>query len=620
MKSSAARILLPVGVLLLASCASSHGPAGLRPVAGSSAPRTVPTGAMTDPLEPVNRSLWVVNRALLVGVIQPGGQAWRAVVPQPARESIQHFARNVSYPGRVVNHMLQNRWQGAGDESLRFLTNTTVGIGGIFDVASRWDIPKSNAHFGETFMKWGWRPQTYLMLPVFGPSDECHLTGIAGDRIAEPLNYFPPLNYLTAVTSFNRLSKTTDEFVRLIESSSDPYADTKLIWTHAATPGEPDMSLRGPVDVSTLETLALARIQCLDPEFPVQGRRMSVRMASTGRMMPFNYWLQKQPAPLVYINPGLGGHRLTLTQLSLAEHLYENGFSVVTTTSLFHPEFMERAASTKLPAYPPADRADLLAMLTAIDARLERKHPGMLGERSLVGFSMGGFHTLHLAATENTRPPDSLRFARYVAINPPVDLHRGVEELDQYALAANAWPENERDARIDNTFLKVVKLSQHAPAPDAVPPFEGTESKLLIGLTFRMILRDMIFSTQSRHNGGALQNPVSKWRREAVYQEILGYSYEDYFRKMALPHYQSLGIGMEDFTREADLGNYSRNLAANPKARVITNRNDFIIGPDDVSWLQKTFGNGRLHLFPNGGHLGNLGDERLHDALLNALR
>ena len=618
MKNTGA-LLTTLAILGWTSCSPTHFQNATSHSAANRGPRIVPTAAMNDPLEPVNRGFWLANRGLLVGVLQPCGRVWRAVVPEPARESIQHFSRNVSYPGRVVNHMLQGRWQGAGDESLRFLTNTTVGVGGLFDVASRWDIPKSDAGFGETFMKWGWRPRTYLMLPVFGPSDECHTLGIAGDRLAEPLNYVEPLEYVTALTSFNRLSRSTDEFVRFAESSADPYADSKIIWTHAVTPGEPDMSRRGPMDPSTLETLGVARIRCVDSEFPLKGRKMSVRMEATGRSMPFNCWLQKQPAPLVYINPGLGGHRLSLTQLSLAEHLYRNGFSVVTTTSLFHPEFMERAASAKLPAYPPADRADLLAMLTAIDKELERRHPGLLGERSLVGFSMGGFHTLHLAATEHTRSAGSLNFAHYVAINPPVDLHRGALALDKYALAANSWPENERDSLIDNTFLKVVKLAKQAPEPDAAPPFEATESKLLIGLTFRMVLRDMIFSCESRQESGALLNPVSKWRREAVYQEILGYSYEDYFRKMVLPCYQTKGIGMADFKREADLQNLTRGLAANHKVRVITNLNDFIIGPDDISWLKSTFGNGRLHLFPSGGHLGNLGDEKLHDALLKAL-
>lgn len=603
---------LLAAALLWVSCAPTPAPA-------QGTPRIMPRGAMHDPLEPLNRGLWVANRGLLAGVLQPAGRVWRALVPQPARESIQNFNRNISYPGRLANHLLQGRWQGAGDESLRFLANTTAGAGGLFDVAGKWNMPKSDADFGETFTRWGWRPRAYVMLPLFGPSDECHALGTAADRFADPLNYSEPYTYVSAGTSFNRLSESTDEVLRFIRSSADPYADTRILWTHAVAPGTPDMRLRGPVDVPTLQTLGISLIRCKDRDFPIQGRQLSVRLPSTGRSVPFNCWMQKQLAPLVYINPGLGGHRLSLTQLSLAEFLYQKGFSVVVTSSVFHPEFMERAATVALPAYPPADSADLLALLAAIDAKLARSHPGLLGARAMVGFSMGGFHALNLAANENRQPAGSPRFERYVAINPPVDLHRGISALDAHVNAPAAWPENEREARIDNAFLKVAYLARQQPAAAAAPAFDATESKLLIGLSFRLILRDMIFSSQSRHNMGVLQTPLSQWRREPAYQEILGYSYADYFHRFVAPYYHSRGIGIDDFKREADLRNFTRSLEQQDKARVITNRNDFLLEAHDLAWLESTFGNDRLHLFPSGGHLGNLADDAMHAALLDAL-
>lgn len=607
--------MLPIAVMLMASCTApqGHEHAGL-------GPRIVPTGAMTDPLEPVNRGIWAANRGMLENVIHPGGRAWRAVVPEPARMSIKNFARNATYPGRVVNHMLQGRWDGAGDESVRFLTNTTAGVGGFFDVATRWEIPKSDADFAETFMKWGWRPQTYLMLPVFGPSDECHSVGLAGDRLANPLNYYEPLRYATAVSSFNYLSATTGELLRFIETSSDSYEDGKLLWVHSATPGTPDMSLRGPVDVPTLETLGLAKIRLRDRDFIENGRRMHVRLDTTGRRVPFNCWIQKEPAPLVYINPGVGGHRLAMLQLSIAEHLFENGYSVVTTSSAFHPEFMDNASMTHLPGHPPTDRAELMTFFKAIDERLEDSHPGKLGERSLIGYSMGGFHTLQLAATENQRGADLLHFSRYVAINPPVELSYGVKKIDSYATAPDAWPAAERGSRIDNTFLKTVYLAKNQPAPGEIIPLEATESKFLIGVSFRLVLRDMIFASQSRNNLGVLKTPISNWRRDSVYQEILGYRFEDYFMKMLMPYYLERGVKMAEFKREADLKNFSQALSANRKVRLITNANDFIHAPGDVRWMRNTLGTKRVQVFPNGGHLGNLAEPHVQAAILKALQ
>jgi phospholipid-binding lipoprotein MlaA len=68
--------------------------------------------------------------------------------------------------------LLQGNWTGAGEETARCLCNTIIGLGGFFDVATRWGIPKHDANFGQTFQKWGWKPAFYLMLPIFGPSDD----------------------------------------------------------------------------------------------------------------------------------------------------------------------------------------------------------------------------------------------------------------------------------------------------------------------------------------------------------------------------------------------------------------------------------------------------------------
>ena len=74
-------------------------------------------------------------------------------------------------------------------------------------------------------------------------------------------------------------------------------------------------------------------------------------------------------------------------------------------------------------------------------------------------------------------------------------------------------------------------MSQNTLTPQTTLPFSGIESKFLIGMTFRFILRDVIYSSQQRDNQGVLQHPIRKWRRDPVYQEILQYSYQDYFQK-----------------------------------------------------------------------------------------
>ncbi|CAN5903750.1 hypothetical protein BH11VER1_BH11VER1_42180 [soil metagenome] len=574
---------------------------------------------MPDPLEPINRRIGTFNGALLLGVIQPTGRAYRAVVPPRARQSINDFTRNITYPTRLVNNALQGRWSDAGNESRRFLCNTTVGVGGFLDVATKWKMLKSDANFGQTLTRWGWKPNTYLMIPVLGPSDETHAMGLALDRASEPWNYFFPYNLASYGATYNRMIDEAEEAVQFIHTEADPYIGAVRFWTYASMDAQPDWQAPGAKDPGTLQTLATAFIKPQDPKFLQHGQVMSVRMSATGRNMKFNCWLQKTNAPLVYISPGQGSHRESNATLVVAELLYQNGFSVVTTTGVFHPDFMTNAATVDLPAYPPDDCRDLLAEYTDFDRVLEKQNPGLFGKRALVGFSMGGFQALYLAAREKQAAPGMVHFDRYVAINTPVNLEVGYRAIDACYDAPSAWPAAERQAKLNNTIHKVVSLVGTPVASLENPPFNAIESKFLVGMSFKLTLRDTIFCSQQQHDMGILQAPLSKWRRTPRYDEILGYSFDDYYRRFVLPYYKEKGVGPDDFTREVNLRTYAQTLRSHPDIRVLVNRNDFILNAKDIAWLKSTLPASRLTVFPDGGHLGNLTSPPVQQKILSSL-
>ena len=224
---------------------------------------------------------------------------------------------------------------------------------------------------------------------------------------------------------------------------------------------------------------------------------------------------------MVYIVPGFGAHRLAGNELALAELVYQNGFSAVTISSTFHPEFMEHASTTDLPSYPPTDVRDLQVALTEIDRRLDSTYRHRLGSRALMGYSMGAFQSLCVAAQAATNKTPSIKFDRYIAIDSPVNLRYSATNLDQFYFAPLAWPAAERTANIENTLLKVAALSAQPPQPGADLPFNAIESRFLIGLGLRLTLRDMIFSSQLRHNQGVLKTPLKKSKRNAAYEEIM---------------------------------------------------------------------------------------------------
>jgi len=605
-------------VLLLNNCGNSVTPNG-HELRQSSTPELSPD-FLGDPGEPVNRAVWAVNSSLLVGVVDPLAQVYLTIVPRPARESLGNFSYHVMWPGRLINQAVQGRWQDAGDDTARFATNTTLGVGGLFDVASHWEMPRPQASFAGTFQSWGWKPNTYVMLPILGPSDDCNAVGTALDTAANPLVYLgDEYRALRLGLGFNRIAESTGGAVRLIRTESDPYSLTRLGWSYLGRTDAPDWSVHGPRDPSTLQSLKAGAIQTNDTNFFRRERTVSATLPTTGKKAVASLWMRKEAAPLVYLLPGIGTHRLGATSLSVAEALYDSGYSVVAISSVFHSEFMERASTSVLPAYPPTDTADLFVALEAIDAQLTKRHPGRFTKRAMVGISMGGYHALHLSAHESKRGESPLVIDRYVAINPPIDLLYGAGLIDQFHAAPLSWPEDERRQRINNTVHKVGGLDRMDLAEISDPPFSAVESKYLIGLTFRLILRDMLYNSQSRENLGVLKTPISRWNRRDVYREIFDITFEDYADRFVFPYYATRGISKSEIRRHGNLRNFTGALRQQSKAHVITNENDFLMVSGDMRWLRQTFGTSRLSAFPNGGHLGNLGSPEVQSALINHL-
>jgi ABC-type transporter lipoprotein component MlaA len=624
-------------------------------------PKSVP-----DPLEPFNRVMWGFNKAVMTGVVKPTSRVYRFVVAKPVRTGIGNFGRNLTYPGRLINNLLQAKWNGARDETWRFVCNTTAGVAGFWDVATKWKIPKSDADFGQTFGKWGWQPQFFIMLPIYGPSSDRDAVGLAADTAAnpllyiapydfdihKPLTYLGPYSYLAYIVMYNNLSDSVGEYVRFSQAEADPYSEIQYAWTFARANRVADFQVKGKQDEASLETLESVFFTFKDPDFPNHSETRSLRIPTTGRKLKFTYWLQPGKANIVYIVPGLGSHRLSDSSIALAELVYKNGFSAVCISSPYNSEFMENASTADMPAYLPVDANDVQVALTGIDHRLHELYPNRLGNRALMGYSLGAIQTLFIASTGPTnqyivvKPGRVLQFRegklglqevriepvtnqlqlihfdRFVAINTPVRMAQGISKLDEFYRAPLDWPETNRTDNIENTFLKVAALSQDTLAPQTTLPFSAIESKFLIGLTFKLKLRDMIYSSQRRNNQGVLQHRIDDWRRDPVYQEILHYSFQDYFETFAIPYYQTRGLASpaaETMTKDGDLRSYETGLRANPDVRIIVNQNDFLLTDADLSWLHGTFATNQLTVFPTGGHLGNLFNPAVQKSILAAL-
>ena len=143
---------------------------------------------INDPYEEQNRKMHELNKAVDQAVLKPVAQAYSDVVPDPMEDAVSNFANNLGMPSNVMNHLAQGEVGFAIESTGIFLVNSTVGLGGLVDVAG-WNSQYAHAtDFGETLAKWGLGEGAYVELPLLGPSTGRATLGKVLDRVTNPLS------------------------------------------------------------------------------------------------------------------------------------------------------------------------------------------------------------------------------------------------------------------------------------------------------------------------------------------------------------------------------------------------------------------------------------------------
>lgn len=168
-------VLSASAALLLSGCATAPDPSGAN-----------------DPYESFNRQVFDFNRGVDRAVIKPAAQTYVKVVPEPAREGLHNFFVNLDLPVTFANDVLQGETERGSQTFLRFTINSTMGIGGLFDVATRnFHIPFHTEDFGQTLAVWGVDEGPYLVLPIVGPDPPRDAAGQVVDIFLDPWTYWP---------------------------------------------------------------------------------------------------------------------------------------------------------------------------------------------------------------------------------------------------------------------------------------------------------------------------------------------------------------------------------------------------------------------------------------------
>jgi phospholipid-binding lipoprotein MlaA len=184
---------------------------------------------IADPLEPVNRAFFHFNDKLYFWVFKPVATGYKTIIPEDGRVGVRNFFSNFTTPVRLVNCLLQARFKGAGNETLRFLINTTYGFVGLLDTAKKeFKIEKQEADFGQTLGVWGMGPAFYINWPILGPSTLRETVGYVGDTFLDVRTYLPSRFLIVNASAWvldkvNETSLALGEYESLKKAALDPY-------------------------------------------------------------------------------------------------------------------------------------------------------------------------------------------------------------------------------------------------------------------------------------------------------------------------------------------------------------------------------------------------------------
>lgn len=227
-------------VLLVPTIAIAEEPAG------SDAPKVAPvvttqdiqTQDANDPFEGGNRIMFDVNQVLDEVLLRPVAVVYRAVLPDFAQDGVRNFMNNLNSPVIFANDVLQGEGDRAGTTLLRFGINSTIGIGGLIDVAKEFDLPYHDEDFGQTLGTWGAGEGPYFYFLVMGPSNVRDFTGFVVDRGLDPLTYVnwgdDELEYVplgrTVLNVIDLRARNIDTLDEIERASVDYYASIRSLY------------------------------------------------------------------------------------------------------------------------------------------------------------------------------------------------------------------------------------------------------------------------------------------------------------------------------------------------------------------------------------------------------
>lgn len=196
---------------------------------------TLPENSKPDPKDPwerFNRTSFKVNDALDRAILRPTARAYVKVTPRVLRTGVSNFFENLETVTTLVNDALQGKMRAAGHDTARFVLNSTLGLGGLFDPATAAGIDKNDEDFGQTLGRWGVASGPYLMMPLLGPTTVRDGLARIPDTFTDPSHYLEDDSTRYAITAVEILDLRAGllDLDAQLAQSFDRYAFVRNAW------------------------------------------------------------------------------------------------------------------------------------------------------------------------------------------------------------------------------------------------------------------------------------------------------------------------------------------------------------------------------------------------------
>jgi phospholipid-binding lipoprotein MlaA len=199
---------------------------------GCASQKATLTDPERDPWEAYNRKIHAFNEGFDKAIFRPVAKGYDVIMPDAPQRGVRNFFRNLNYPVTLLNSLLQGKMERAFTSTGRFLMNSSIGLLGFFDVATKAGIPYYDEDFGQTLAVWGWKDSRYLVMPVIGPYTVRDFLGRGFYGYFHPVSYMirEHNNYWPLVVDLISLRAELLPLQADIDAAADPYALVRDVW------------------------------------------------------------------------------------------------------------------------------------------------------------------------------------------------------------------------------------------------------------------------------------------------------------------------------------------------------------------------------------------------------